>query len=106
MEGSSGSNGGESSLTRWEKKERLSGNGHRDRVVVTKKNRTFFKAERHRDENELTILGAWTVRVSLLCSLRVGMGTRSDQFPTSQGSAPGGYRSVQKYEIEVLYTTI
>src|SRR6267154_5121626 len=58
--GSSGSNGGGSPLTWWEKKGQLS--GHRDRVMVAKKCHAF-KAERHRDENKVTILGACIVQV-------------------------------------------
>ena len=43
--GSSDSNGGESSLTRWEEKGRLSGSRHQGRVIVAKK-RQVFKAGR------------------------------------------------------------
>jgi hypothetical protein len=66
-----GSSGGESSLIWWEEKGRLSGRGHQDRVTVAKKKCGAFKAERHRDDNEVTILGRLN---SLLCPSWTGTG--------------------------------
>jgi hypothetical protein len=67
--GSSSSYGGESSLIWWEGKGRLS--GRQDRVMVAKKCRAF-KAERHREENMVTILGACAVQVR--CRILRGWG--------------------------------
>ncbi|KAF8497751.1 hypothetical protein F5888DRAFT_1634198 [Russula emetica] len=59
--GCRGSNGGEPSLTWWEEKGRLS--GRQGRVTMVAKKCRVFEAERHRDENEVTILGACAVQV-------------------------------------------
>jgi hypothetical protein len=62
--GSCGSNGSESSLTWWEEKVLSSGRGRQDSVIVSKKKKCrAFKAERHRDENEVTNISACAVRV-------------------------------------------
>jgi len=70
--GSSGSNGGEPSLTWWEEKGRLS--GRQGRVTMVAKKCRVFEAERHRDENEVTILGACAVQVHCPCPSWMGMG--------------------------------
>ena len=73
MEGSSDPNAGDSSLTWWEEKGRLS--GRRDRVTVVKKKCRAFKADRHPDEHEVMFLGARAVQVSLPRFSLMGMGT-------------------------------
>jgi len=49
----------------------LSGRGRQDKVTVAKKKCRAFKAERHRDNNEVTILGRSS---SLLCPSWTGTG--------------------------------
>jgi len=44
-------------------------------MVVAEKKYHAFKAERHRDENEVTILGACAVQVSLPCPSWMRRGT-------------------------------